>query len=86
MARGRIKDTRTTTQKLDDIIAQIEATEANLKELKAQKKELQAQLEQEKIDTLLATIKESNLSLEDATNYIKNAAQERTENADTQTA
>lgn len=86
MARGRIKDTRTTVQKLDDIIVQIEAAEANLKELKSQKKELQAQLEQEKVDTLLATIKESNLSLEDATNCIKNAAQERTENADTQTA
>lgn len=82
MARGKAKDTRTTTQKLDDIIAQIEATEENLKELKAQKKELQAQLEQEKVDTLLATIKASNLSLEDATNYIKNAAQE---DKDTQT-
>lgn len=86
MARGKAKDTRTTTQKLDDIIAQIEAAEVTLKELKAQKKELQAQLEQEKVDTLLATIKASNLSVEDATNYIKNAAQERTENADTQTA
>ena len=86
MARGRIKDTRTTVQKLDDIIAQIEAAEANLKELKSQKKELQAQLEQEKVDTLLATIKESNLSLEDATNYIKNAAQEDDKAQDTQTA
>lgn len=82
MARGKMRDTRTTTQKLDDIITQIEETEANLKELKAQKKELQAQLEQEKVDTLLATIKASNLSLEDATNYIKNAAQE---DKDTQT-
>lgn len=83
MARGKFKDTRTTTQKLDDIIAQIEAAEVSLKELKSQKKELQAQLEQEKVDTLLATIKASNLSLEDATNYIKNAAQE---DKDTQTA
>lgn len=86
MARGKFKDTRTTAQKLDDIVAQIEATEANLKELKAQKKELQAQLEQEKVDTLLATIKASNLSLEDATNYIKNAAQENKNTQDTQTA
>lgn len=86
MARGKAKDARTTTQKLDDIIAQIEATEANLKELKAQKKELQAQLEQEKVDTLLATIKASNLSLEDATNYIKNAAQEDKDTQNTQTA
>lgn len=85
MARGRIKDTRTTVQKLDDIIVQIEAAEANLKELKSQKKELQAQLEQEKVDTLLATIKESNLSLEDATNYIKNAAQEDDKAPSTQT-
>lgn len=85
MARGRIKDARTTVQKLDDIVAQIEATEANLKELKSQKKELQAQLEQEKVDTLLATIKESNLSLEDATNYIKNAAQEDDKAPNTQT-
>lgn len=86
MARGKAKDTRTTAQKLDDIVAQIEATEANLKELKAQKKELQAHLEQEKVDTLLATIKASNLSLEDATNYIKNAAQEDKDTQDTQTA
>lgn len=86
MARGRIKDTRTTVQKLDDIIAQIEAAETNLKELKSQKKELQAQLEQEKIDTLLATIKASNLSVEDATNYIKNAAQEDDKAPNTQTA
>lgn len=86
MARGKIRDTRTTAQKLDDIVAQIEATEANLKELKAQKKELQAQLEQEKVDTLLATIKASNLSLEDATNYIKNAPQENKNTQDTQTA
>lgn len=85
MARGRIKDTRTTVQKLDDIIVQIEAAEANLKELKSQKKELQAQLEQEKIDTLLATIKANNLSLEDATNYIKNAAQEDDKAPNTQT-
>ena len=85
MARGKAKDTRTTTQKLDDIIAQIEATEENLKELKAQKKELQKQVEQEKIDTLLATIKANNLSLEDATNYIKNAAQEDDKVPDTQT-
>ena len=63
MARGKAKDTRTTAQKLDDIVAQIEAAETNLKELKSQKKELQAQLEQEKIDTLLATIKASNLSV-----------------------
>jgi cell division FtsZ-interacting protein ZapD len=86
MARGRIKDTRTTVQKLDDIIAQIESTEATLKELKAQKKELQAQLEQEKVDTLLATIKASNLSVEDATNYIKNVAQEDDKAQDIQTA
>ena len=86
MARGRIKDTRTTVQKLDDIIAQIEAAEVTLKELKAQKKELQAQLEQEKVDTLLATIKASNLSVEDATNYIKNVAQEDDKAQDTQTA
>lgn len=86
MARGRIKDTRTTVQKLDDIIVQIESTEATLKELKAQKKELQAQLEQEKVDTLLATIKASNLSVEDATNYIKNVAQEDDKAQDTQTA
>lgn len=86
MARGRIKDTRTTVQKLDDIIAQIESTEATLKELKSQKKELQAQLEQEKVDTLLATIKASNLSVEDATNYIKNVAQEDDKAQDTQTA
>ncbi len=85
MARGKAKDTRTTTQKLDDIIAQIEATEENLKELKAQKKDLQAQLEQEKVDTLLATIKANNLSLEDATNYIKNAAQEDDKAPSTQT-
>lgn len=83
MARGKFRDTRTTAQKLDDIVTQIEETEANLKELKSQKKELQAQLEQEKIDTLLATIKASNLSLEDATAYIQNAAQEHKE---TQTA
>ena len=86
MARGKAKDTRTTTQKLDDIIAQIEAAETNLKELKSQKKELQAQLEQEKIDTLLATIKASNLSVEDATNYIKNAAPEDDKAPNTQTA
>ena len=86
MARGKIRDTRTTAQKLDDIVAQIEAAEVNLKELKSQKKELQAQLEQEKVDTLLATIKASNLSLEDATNYIKNAAQEDKDTPDTQTS
>ena len=86
MARGKCKDTRTTAQKLDDIIAQIEAAETNLKELKSQKKELQAQLEQEKVDTLLATIKASNLSVEDATNYIKNVAQEDDKTQDTQTA
>jgi len=86
MARGKCKDTRTTAQKLDDIVAQIEVAETNLKELKSQKKELQAQLEQEKIDTLLATIKASNLSVEDATNYIKNAAQEDDKAPNTQTA
>ena len=86
MARGKIRDTRTTAQKLDDIVAQIEAAEVNRKELKSQKKELQAQLEQEKVDTLLATIKASNLSLEDATNYIKNAAQEDKDTPDTQTS
>ena len=36
MARGKCKDTRTTAQKLDDIVAQIEAAETNLKELKSQ--------------------------------------------------
>jgi predicted nucleic acid-binding Zn-ribbon protein len=65
MPRGK-KASFTLEERLDNITKAIEQAESNLKELKKEKKDLEAQIEAEELATLRAAIKEKGLSLEDA--------------------
>ena len=74
MARGsrKPKEVKTVAQKLEDVIQEIEQTEAHLKQLKVKKKELEASLQQEKVESLLSSITEKSMTIEDAITVIKN--------------
>ena len=71
MAR-RPKEYKTTEQKIMDIVNEIQITEEHLIELKNQKKLLERDLEQEKIDALLMSIKNKNISIDKAKEIIDN--------------
>lgn len=71
MAR-RPKEYKTTEQKIMDIVNEIQITEEHLTELKNQKKLLERDLEQEKIDALLMSIKNKNISIDKAKEIIDN--------------
>jgi len=71
MAR-RPKEYKTTEQKIMDVVNEIQITEEHLTELKNQKKLLERDLEQEKIDVLLMSIKNKNISIDKAKEIIDN--------------
>ena len=71
MAR-RPKEYKTTEQKILDIVNEIQITEEHLIELKNHKKLLERDLEQEKIDALLMSIKNKNISIDKAKEIIDN--------------
>ena len=67
MPRGRKKkEDITLEQQLENIATEIANKEAELKELKANQKELKKQLEQEEMQKLLVTVKENGLSIQEA--------------------
>lgn len=67
MPRGRKKkEDITLEQQLENIATEIANKEAELKELKAKQKELKKQAEQEEMQKLLVTVKESGLSIQEA--------------------
>lgn len=81
MARPRRNKELTTVEKIDallqDIIyneSEITKTEERLIELKNKKKELEDSLRQEKINLLLETMEEKNISLDKAKEIIDNIA------------
>lgn len=81
MARPRRNKELTTVEKIDallqDIIyneSEITKTEERLMELKNKKKELEDSLRQEKINLLLETMEEKNISLDKAKEIIDNIA------------
>lgn len=65
MARGKKKDTRTSQEKLTDLIAEIEAQEAVLKDLKQQKKDLENAIEAEKKEEIFKKIQASGKTIDD---------------------
>jgi Asp-tRNA(Asn)/Glu-tRNA(Gln) amidotransferase B subunit len=71
MAR-RSKEYKTTEHKLMDITNEIITAEEHLQNLKAQKKELEKDLEQEKVAALLASIRDKNISIDRAKEIIDN--------------
>lgn len=62
---------RSAEDKLNDVNIAIQATEEQLKELKIQKKDLEKEVEHEKLKKLLEAMEESNMSPEDLINMIK---------------
>lgn len=81
MARPKRNKELTTVEKIDillqDIIyneSEIMKTEERLMELKNKKKELEDTLRQEKINLLLETMEEKNISLDKAKEIIDNIA------------
>mgnify|MGYP007025967412 CR=1 FL=1 len=67
MARGRKKkEDIALEQQLENIASEIANKEAELKELKAQQKELKKQVEEQKVNELLAIVKEKGMSIQDA--------------------
>lgn len=71
MAR-RPKEFKTTEQKLMDVVNEIQSVEIHLQNLKNQKKEIEQTLEQEKISSLLMSIKEKNITIDKAKEIIDN--------------
>lgn len=81
MPRGRKKkEALTLEEQLTKIAEEIAGTEARLKELKAQQKSLKADIEAEKTKELLAVIKESGMSLEEAIDTFAASKNATTEN------
>lgn len=71
MAR-KLRNGKTTEQKIEDINVEINKTEQTLFDLKQEKKELEKILEQEKIDALITSVKAKGFSLDKAKEIIDN--------------
>lgn len=71
MARGKKKDTRTSQEKLTDLIAEIEAQEAVLKDLKQQKKDLENAIEAEKKEEIFKKIQASGKTIDEILESLK---------------
>ena len=65
MPRGRKKDTRTSQEKLTDLLSEIENQEALLRELRAKKRALEKSIEDEKKDALFQKIQASGKTIEE---------------------
>lgn len=71
MARGKKKDTRTSQEKLTDLIAEIEAQETVLKNLKQQKKDLENAIEVEKKEEIFKKIQASGKTIDEILESLK---------------
>lgn len=71
MARGKKKDTRTSQEKLTDLIAEIGAQEAVLKDLKQQKKDLENAIEAEKKEEIFKKIQASGKTIDEILESLK---------------
>ena len=71
MARGKEKDTRTSQEKLTDLIAEIGAQEAVLKDLKQQKKDLENAIEAEKKEEIFKKIQASGKTIDEILESLK---------------
>jgi len=71
MARGR-KKTLTPEEQLERIIAEIEETENKLKELKAEKKELDEQIKMNRVAELEEFISSRGLSIDEVKELLEN--------------
>lgn len=65
MPRGRKKDTRTSQEKLTDLLSEIERQETLLRELKAKKRALEKSIEDEKKEALFRKIEASGKTIEE---------------------
>ena len=74
MAR-RPKEFKTTEQKLMDITNEIQIAEIRLQDLKNKKKEIEYELEQEKVSALLMSIKEKHITIDKAKEIIDNISE-----------
>lgn len=74
MAR-RPKEFKTTEQKLMDITNEIQIAETRLQDLKNKKKEIEYELEQEKVSALLMSIKEKHITIDKAKEIIDNISE-----------
>lgn len=71
MARGKKKDTRTSQEKLTDLIAEIGAQEAVLKNLKQQKADLEKIIEDEKKEEIFRKIQASGKTIDEILESLK---------------
>lgn len=71
MARGKKRDTRTSQEKLTDLIAEIEAQEAVLKNLKQQKADLEKIIEAEKKEEIFKKIQASGKTIDEILESLK---------------
>ena len=71
MARGKKK--LTLDEQLTKVTAEIEATEATLKELKTTKKELEEQIHQQRLSELDELIQEKGLSFDEIKEMLNKA-------------
>lgn len=65
MPRGRKKAEAAPQDLLNEVLASIEETEKKLKALKAQKKDIEKQIEAREMAELYALVKERNMSIQD---------------------
>ena len=65
MPRGRKKAEPAPQDLLNEVLASIEETEQKLKALKAQKKDIEKQIEAKEMAELYALVKERNMSIQD---------------------
>ena len=81
----KLRENKTTGQKLKDVMSQIAQTEVLLKSLKSQKKELENKLNQERVEQLLTIIADNDMTIEDAISCIEQVKTDQ-DKADTETA
>lgn len=80
MSRGRKKkEDITLEQQLENIATEIANKEAELKELKAKQKELKKQVEAQKVNELLAIVKEKGMSIQEAIDLFSDKKEENNE-------
>ena len=65
LPRGRKKTEVAPQDLLNEVLTSIEETEQKLKTLKAQKKDIEKQIEAKEMAELYAIVKEKNMSIED---------------------
>ena len=71
MARGKKRDTRTSQEKLTDLIAEIEAQETVLKNLKQHKADLEKIIEDEKKEEIFKKIQASGKTIDEILESLK---------------